>query len=372
MSARLNGIKILLIRLLLVCGALLFLFLIFEASLALAGYQIHEPWLAWAVWDKPETNFKLDGQRIWAFKPLHKNAWGRFETDAHGLRLDPAITHFPVDASYRIVLVGDSFTYGHLVKASEAVGERLQHLLRNAGYDVQVLNAGVGGYSPGQEFIFLQDVIFPAYRPDLVLWNFSFGDSIDMEFRSLHLLLGDRLVRIPGWTHGAYVAGIVQRASRRLLSDSRALNFVGHLMCDFDPLHYVYRQDAGAILEVVQAMVAQIQSEARGRLVVTETPSITMLSEDGKPAGQKVRMRGFFSGVRSVSDYYLPTNENISSAMAKQRNIKVEELFFDAKMDFHRHLTPFGNEFYAKILAEYLESSGVARKFPTIRKATAK
>ncbi len=361
------GRKIFLIKLALALGSVTVSLLIFEGVLRCSGYRMQEPWISWAAWDIPESHYRLDSQRIWAHRPFWRNPWGEFETDALGLRLNHKSRIRAAPKDYRIVLVGDSFTYGYGLPGNQTVAVYLQWLLRNAGYDVRVLNAGVAGYGPSQEYIFLKDVILPRIQPDLVVWNFDYSDSGDMEIRALHLLVGGRLIRVPGWTHGIYLAGALQRKFSEVFPDSRTVNFILNVLPDFDPLHYFYRNNEGLILQAVQAMVAQIQSDTGGRLVATETPSLAMLTEGGESVVYEERVRVFFSGVRDVARWFLPTNNSILGRANGGQALEVNDLFFDSRTDIHRHLTPYGNKIYAKMMADFFESTGIARRFPSIR-----
>jgi len=71
---------------------------------------------------------------------------------------------------FRIVLLGDSFTFGHVLTPEENVPNQLAMLLNAAGLPkrVTVINCGVGGFAPWQERGFLQTRGF-GFEPDLVI-----------------------------------------------------------------------------------------------------------------------------------------------------------------------------------------------------------
>lgn len=67
--------------------------------------------------------------------------------------------------TYRILCLGDSWTFGQGVADEETFARRLEALL---GKRVQVINAGLPGFSYFQGYHLLRQLL-PVYRPDLVL-----------------------------------------------------------------------------------------------------------------------------------------------------------------------------------------------------------
>jgi SGNH hydrolase-like domain, acetyltransferase AlgX len=102
-----------------------------------------------------------------------------FEYQVHvnelGIR-DDAIGIKERDKS-RVLLIGDSFVFGVGVDLHDSVAKRLQHHLRAlASGDVEVINAGVPGYSPFQELATLRRLA-PRLQPDLVVQVVFVGDD---------------------------------------------------------------------------------------------------------------------------------------------------------------------------------------------------
>lgn len=86
--------------------------------------------------------------------------------NAHGFR-DGERGPKPPDR-FRIVLLGDSITWGHGVEPSERYGERLGEALRRLGVAVEVVNLAVSGYGTDQELL-LWEGEGRRYCADLVL-----------------------------------------------------------------------------------------------------------------------------------------------------------------------------------------------------------
>jgi hypothetical protein len=116
------------------------------------------------------------------------NASGHYETtefnteysiDSLGLR----DTEFPAEKpanTFRILMLGDSFTEGDGVNSNETFSKRLEFMLNSTitDYRYHVINAGVGSYSPILEYIYLKRYGLQL-NPDLVVLNFDLSDIHD-------------------------------------------------------------------------------------------------------------------------------------------------------------------------------------------------
>ena len=97
-------------------------------------------------------------------------------TNALGLRAPEVVVPRPADV-FRIVALGDEFTFGSGVVAEARWTVALADALATAdGRRVEVLAAGVPGWSPAQAFLFLRQQLFEL-QPDLVLWQLA-GDDL--------------------------------------------------------------------------------------------------------------------------------------------------------------------------------------------------
>jgi lysophospholipase L1-like esterase len=78
---------------------------------------------------------------------------------------------FPFDeepGTVRIACVGASTTFGHRISATEAWPAQMEALLRDRGYAVRVINAGVPGWVSKENLQSLVERVLPV-RPDIVL-----------------------------------------------------------------------------------------------------------------------------------------------------------------------------------------------------------
>lgn len=99
-------------------------------------------------------------------------------TNSDGLR-DREIPVDRAPGTIRILMLGDSLTFGWGIPAERTYSKRLETLLREAGHAVEVINAGVGNYNTAMEVeYFLERGV--KYRPDIVVLNYFINDAEPM------------------------------------------------------------------------------------------------------------------------------------------------------------------------------------------------
>jgi lysophospholipase L1-like esterase len=110
---------------------------------------------------------KKNIEGIHSHPPIFESA---FHTNSLGLRDKEYSLEKPMGVT-RIVVIGDSFTWGYGVNDHEVFTEVLESLLRNT----DVINLGVTGYGTPQEFSYLKRVGI-QFNPDIVLLAFCLND----------------------------------------------------------------------------------------------------------------------------------------------------------------------------------------------------
>jgi len=124
----------------------------------------------------PERRW-LFGLRPGADVTLGATGGIRYRINDDGFRDRPR-TPFPKSGVYRILVLGDSVTFGYGVPEDETFPQQLERALVQAGASVEVLNFGVNGYNPYTEAALFADR-GAAYHPDLVLVQFCINDLAD-------------------------------------------------------------------------------------------------------------------------------------------------------------------------------------------------
>lgn len=159
-------------RLLLVAGASLFALIFIELALRILGISFQD-------------FYKADPVRGVAHRPGARG-WFRREgrqyivINREGFR-DRDHPSVKPPASYRIALLGDSFTEALQVRLEDSYGAILERELARCpefrGRNVEVFNFGVSNYGTGQELLTLRDRVW-AVEPDLVLLAFFSGNDV--------------------------------------------------------------------------------------------------------------------------------------------------------------------------------------------------
>lgn len=166
-----------------------------------------ETWVRWS-WDahRGRPGFYISDsvlrQRLapnyhgwFAGVPVHINSLGFRDTRQYSLDKNPG--------TFRILVLGDSVTFGHGALEETTYPYLLEQRLRQWRPDVdwQVWNLGVPGYNTRQELAYLKRV-GPRYKPDLVIVGFYLNDLVDNDV-STEPTLGRRVL--------SSVQGVAQR-----------------------------------------------------------------------------------------------------------------------------------------------------------------
>lgn len=164
----------LLINLSLILASILFALFLSEIALRLIGFK--------PLYISPERDrfWKYDALLGWAHQPGQE---GIFETaqfrtvvriNENGLR-DRQRSYNRQDGKERILVLGDSFAWGYGVEESE----RFSQLLETES-GVEVINAGISGYSTDQELLWYKNEGI-KYETDLVILMIAGNDVGDNE-----------------------------------------------------------------------------------------------------------------------------------------------------------------------------------------------
>jgi hypothetical protein len=152
-----------------------------------------------------------------------------YKTDSYGFRYNPGHEVYETP-DLTIIMVGDSFTYGvgngFGVRHEVAYPARVEAILREKGIQAAVHNAGVPGYGPDQEFIYMKNTLIPEYKPDLIVWNLSANDVNDSNLTCLFREQNGMFHQISGRRNTLYLQGLLVKHAYRFLKDFSLYNLL--------------------------------------------------------------------------------------------------------------------------------------------------
>ncbi|MGH8558026.1 MAG: SGNH/GDSL hydrolase family protein [Methylococcales bacterium] len=135
------------------------------------------------VWNAPITKFQLaqihrpSPTAQWDLIPgatAVANSGATYRINSRGCRDNEYSAKKP-DGVFRILALGDSFTFGMGVEAEDTYPDRLEQILRNKGYSVEVINCAVIGYDMWQHKVGLKEKTL-SYHPDLITLGIFVND----------------------------------------------------------------------------------------------------------------------------------------------------------------------------------------------------
>lgn len=274
-----------------------------------------------------------------------------YRTNRHGHRDPTPYSPTPSADSVRVLLLGDSFTFGAGADVGEIWPVVAEALLRRRGIPADFVNAGVEGYDTRTEYLLLRR-IFDDVQPDVVLIAFLANDIMTNRpldepvppSREIHTGTGGLLSRLNGPV-----------LARRILFANDAVYVESYLRTgrrrffEWPPSEAAQRR-----ISVTQSLLSDASAFCRARgvpLVVLSIPQLFQVI---------VRARGFERqgiDVGAVDDElaafaraegieWIPVLDALSGAMSRGGDL------------YHRldgHLTADGNAVVAGVLADSLQ-----------------
>lgn len=126
---------------------------------------------------------------------VHKSREGRWEfrINGQGFRNDVEFEYENPKNTFRILVVGDSFTIGYEVGQNETYAAITQKYLKQKGIEVEVINAGVSGFGNAEELVFFEQEGL-KYKPDVLILGFYENDFDDNMRSNLYKVANNELV----------------------------------------------------------------------------------------------------------------------------------------------------------------------------------
>ena len=110
---------------------------------------------------------------VWRFH--HPEYTVEYAINEDGFRRPASSRPRPAGPNGRLLLLGDSFTFGQGVPYEATWGAVAEGLLRQRGMPLDLVNAGVQGMDTRSELLMLRELA-PRYRPDAVVLGFLIND----------------------------------------------------------------------------------------------------------------------------------------------------------------------------------------------------
>jgi len=169
---------------------------------------------------------------------------------------------------FRILMLGDSFTVGANIEQAEAYPQVLEQILnRPNGPRIEVVNSGVGGWSPYQYTEYLKNY-GAQFEPDLAVVGLFVGNDIYVDRfsadQTMSAVLGRRVTRgaAKDWRTTlrvlAYENSHIYRALMRIKPHD--MSFARKNCSDFDEIHLAIQK------ERISAHIAQPSGEEKRML----------------------------------------------------------------------------------------------------------
>ncbi len=367
--------------------ALIMLSLLFSlgaVEIALRMQTISKDYLdnwAWATSSHEENPYQLDGSMIWALKKNYINSYAdednptaKVSTNDRGQRNNPYRSADSLESnSIIVVIVGDSFTFGHGVTDEHTMPAQLQLMANQSGKDVYFINAGSQGYHTEQEYIYLSDVLLKEYQPNLIIWNINQNDFFDMDNYPLFVVFNDHLVRLPAWTNGIYLQRLFIEKFAFLLPHSHLAKFISTLIVKFNFATLIQPPTMNRSFIKIKKMIEDIR-KTDIPVIIVQTPSeLYLTSLRGTEADTEASVRSIIDELGSTSTDYLNTNKAIEQILANspeasssilgsntdQATPSALFIYDDPKeVTGSRHMSVQGNYYYAKVIFDFLSKTG--------------
>lgn len=307
--------------------------------------------------------------------PLHTDnkVWN---VDGLGFRPD----HKPNDRLHAdifvILMIGDSFTYGGEVAHLDSYPAVLEKKLLDNWYNVNVINAGVPGYGPDQQLVYLRELL-PKINPDLVIWNLYENDITDANYYCLFHEEHGELTSIPSWRNNVYRQGYLVNALPWAVARQPATKVIAHFVgypfggsedlpiatvgCT-TPVTPERLEQLGQKVNIIlhRAKEAATTAGAQIEFVLMPTQQSFLGAEGDVDELTKVEM------IKNLPIFDDTPLLNLTDSFQHYSQEKDKDIFHEFYLSeeeepgaFSRHLNATGNELSANIVMQYVVEKGL-------------
>ncbi len=142
------------------------------------GIRLLVPSGATHGWPVPDQRYGFRNQKNFEQMVWYPNTNITWTVQINSLGLRGPELDFDNQTALRILLLGDSFTFGYGLNREESFAGRLEAMFEEAGREVMVINAGVAGWGTSQQLVFARDNM-ALFRPDVVILSICENDPVD-------------------------------------------------------------------------------------------------------------------------------------------------------------------------------------------------
>lgn len=315
------------------------------------------------------TIFVQDHELGWKLKPNAEDAWFgvMIKINGKGLR-GPELDYMKPSEVMRILYLGDSVPFGYRMKSYEQTFPyRAEAFLEDQlGRQIETINAGVGGYSPWQEYIyFVKEGI--KYHPDLVVVSFVINDVIE-KFK---------LKKFGGPHEGVQLYRTVSSTYDWLVRTSSIAYYARELGARIRfgrDIHQGAQQQEALQVESLVYHADRPDVQRAWQIVLEDLGKIFAFSKENHlPIILAVFPYRFqFEDIHTLAipqtvvsqyarNHQVPVLDMLPllDERAKEQGVKPTDYFLDIN-----HLSPIGHQVAAELLADFIRREGLAARVP--------
>ena len=288
-------------------------------------------------------------------------------TNEEGLRGPPLRERG--DGHARLLLLGDSFTFGFAVPYSGTFAAHLSAQLETELRGVEVLTAASPGYGPHEELALARQLL-PRLRPDALVYYFFAGNDILDALEppgSRTVLRGFLLSRTKAeryqGTLGTWRFELAHTWQGlhlvRLLEPGRGAETWTQTLRDFHPDHDARAQGAWLATRLALDGLAQLCAEAQVPLLIVTLPAALQIRPELRAqttATEEVSPEQLLWPQQFVSDWARQQKLPFRDVTATAQTAQAEQSLFP---DWDEHFNSRGNALVAEETRDLLEKSGI-------------
>lgn len=265
-------------------------------------------------------------------------------TNSFGLRNIEETKLIKDAGTIRILAVGDSFTLGPYVNNQDTYPAKLEKYLRKEGVKVEVLNAGVSGYTLKDELEYLEEKGL-ALKPDLIILGVYENDLND--YASIRRDIFSRKVNKEKVKKYSFLLDLAKRSSflnflekiaRTRVIQINVENFNREVANNSSELLEEYIQDLDKYLDLI--------TRNNVKTIFLFFPNFNQVKQENNSSLEKIREK--------IKNKYPVVD--LLPIFKKESN--PESLYL---VPFNGHLSSYGNEVVARTTAELIQEKFIMK-----------